>query len=77
MDELAYKKILKLVSQSMPGVDMSNVNENTHLIEDLRYDSLGLMMLIINVERFFNVSFNIPYHVSTIKDIYNFVIKNK
>ena len=52
---------------------MSNVNENTRLIEDLRYDSLGLFTLVSSVEKEFNVSFETYYHISTIQDIYDYI----
>ena len=73
MNKEIYDKLLKLISQSMPNIDMSNVNENTRLIEDLRYDSLGLFTLVSSVEKEFNVSFETYYHISTIQDIYDYI----
>ena len=77
MDNEVMNTLLKLISESMPNVDMKGVNENTRFIEDLRYDSLGLFTLVINVEKAFNVSFKETYQINTVKDIYDFVISHK
>ncbi len=76
MNKEIYDRLLKLIAQSMPNVDMTNVNENTRLIEDLRYDSLGLFTLVSSVEKEFNLSFKTYYHISTIHDIYDYIIKH-
>ena len=76
MNKKIYDRLLKLIAQSMPNVDMTNVNENTRLIEDLRYDSLGLFALVSSAEKEFNVSFKTYYHISTIQDIYDYIIKH-
>ncbi len=73
MDKKVLEKIIQLISVSMPGVDVTNVNENTRLIEELRFDSLGLFTLVTNIEKEFNVKFNVTYHISTVKDIYDFI----
>ncbi len=77
MNEQIYNQLLTLVSQSMPGIDTTDITSKTRLIEDLGYDSLGLMILVLNVEKAFNVSFDVPYFISTIDDIYEYVINHK
>lgn len=77
MNNDIHNKLLNLVKDSMPEVDMTGVNENTRLIEDLGYDSLGLFTLAINVEKEFLVRFNRYYQINTIKDIYNYIIMNQ
>lgn len=76
MDKDIFDRLIKLISQSMPIVDVSNVNESTRLIEDLRFDSLGLFTLVSSVEKEFNVSFKSYYHISTVQDVYDYIIKH-
>ena len=77
MDKEVLNKLLQLVKDSMPDIDMAGADENTRLIEDLGYDSLGLLTLVINVEKEFSVKFNRYYHINTIKDIYDYILTNQ
>lgn len=74
MNEKIYKRLLELIEESMPEVDVSGAGMDTRFIEDLRYDSLGLMTLVMNVEKEFSVAFNTFYQINTIKDIYDFIV---
>lgn len=67
------EKLKKIIVHSMPNVKVDGVNENTRLIEDLKFDSLGLMMLAMEMEEAFNISFNEPVNFVTVKDVVDFV----
>ena len=77
MNKEISDKLLKLVAQSMPGVDMTGANENSRIIEDLRYDSLGLFTLVRAVEKEFSIKFDEYYQINTIKDIYDYVVSHQ
>ena len=75
MNKEVFDRLLQLIKDSMPGIDVSGVKENTRLIEELGYDSLGLLTLVMNVEKEFSVKFNRAYQINTIKDIYDYIIE--
>lgn len=67
------KAVLKKV---MPDVDTSSVTEDSNLIEDLEFDSLGIMMLAMALEDEFNFHFDGPVSFNTVGDVIKFIEKN-
>lgn len=72
-DKEIFERLKKLIAQSMPDVNVDNVTEDTRLLEDLKFDSLGMMMLAMAMEDEFGISFDEPVNFATIKDVLEFV----
>ena len=72
-DKEIFERLKKLIAQSMPDVNVDNVTEETRLIEDLKFDSLGMMMLAMAMEDEFGISFDEPVNFATVKDVLEFV----
>ena len=71
-----YDRLLELIKESAPDVDISNANENSRLVEDLGFDSLAIMMLAMSLEDEFGVHFDKPENFQTVKDVLNYLEKN-
>ena len=72
-DKEIFERLKKLIAQSMPDVNVDNVTEDTRLLEDLKFDSLGMMMLAMAMEDEFGISFDEPVNFATVKDVLEFV----
>ena len=72
-DKEILERLKKLISQSMPDVDIKNVTLQTRLIEELQFDSLGMMMLAMAMEDEFGVRFDEPVNFVTVQDVLDFV----
>ena len=72
-DKEILERLKKLIAQSMPDVNVENVTEETRLLEDLKFDSLGMMMLAMAMEDEFGISFDEPVNFATVKDVLDFV----
>ena len=64
------KQLMKGVNQD---VNLDNVTLETKLIEDLHFDSLGMMMLAMAIEDEFGISFDEPVNFVTVQDVINFI----
>ena len=71
-----YDRLLQLIKESAPDVDISKANENSKLVEDLGFDSLAIMMLAMSLEDEFGVHFDKPEKFETVKDVLNYLEKN-
>ena len=60
-----------------PDVDTANVTLETKLIEDLHFDSLGMMMFAMAIEDEFGISFDEPVNFVTVQDVVNFIEANQ
>ena len=72
-DKEIFERLKKLIGQSMPDVNVENVTLETRLLEDLKFDSLGMMMLAMAMEDEFGISFDEPVNFATVKDVLEFV----
>ena len=72
-DKEILERLKKLIAQSMPDVNVDNVSLETRLLEDLKFDSLGMMMLAMAMEDEFGISFDEPVNFATVKDVLDFV----
>ena len=72
-DKEILERLKKLIAQSMPDVDVKGVTLETRLLEDLKFDSLGMMMLAMAMEDEFGISFDEPVNFATVKDVLEFV----
>lgn len=71
-----YDRLLKLIKDQMPDLDISKASESSRLVEDLGFDSIGLMMLAMSLEDEFGVRFNEVVRFETVKDVISFLEKN-
>ena len=70
------EKLKVLIGQSMPDVDVDNVTLESRLVEDLQFDSLGIMMLAMSIEDEFGVSFNEQAIFKTVGDVVEYIQEN-
>ena len=67
------EKLKDVLGKVLPDVDMSTVNENTRLIEDLGFDSLAMMMLAMEIEDAFNFKFKEFVKFDTVGDACSYI----
>lgn len=71
-----YERLLKLIKQNMPDVDVANASPSSRLMEDLGMDSIGLMMLSMAMEDEFGVRFDEPQPFYTVQDVLDYLEKH-
>lgn len=71
-----YERLLKLIKQNMPDVDVSKASPESRLFEDLGMDSIGLMMLSMAMEDEFGVRFDEPEPFETVQDVLSYLEKH-
>lgn len=73
--------MLEKLKELMRGVDQDtnfdNVTLDTKLVDDLHFDSLGIMMFAMAIEDEFGVSFDEPMNFVTVGDVVKFIEENK
>ena len=67
------ERLKQLMKSVNPDVNLDNVTLETKLIEDLHFDSLGMMMFAMAIEDEFGISFDEPMNFSTVKDVVDFL----
>ena len=67
------EKLKQLMKSVNPDVNLDNVTLETKLIEDLHFDSLGMMMFAMAIEDEFGISFDEPMNFVTVQDVVNFI----
>jgi acyl carrier protein len=74
MSQEILSRLKKLISANL-GVDEAEIDEGSHLQDDLNADPLSIADLIVNLEKEFDIS--IPQETSgkfqTVGDILNFI----
>ena len=73
MPEYRRKRLKQLMKGVNPDVNLDNVTLDTKLIEDLHFDSLGMMMFAMAIEDEFGISFDEPMNFVTVKDVVDFI----
>ncbi len=71
------EKLKELMKNVDPDMNLDNVNENTKLIDDLHFDSLGIMMFAMAIEDEYGISFDEPMNFLTVKDVIDYIEANK
>ena len=66
------EKLKELMKNVNPDLNLDNVTLETKLVEDLHFDSLGMMMFAMAIEDEFNISFEEP-HFETVKDVIDYI----
>ena len=67
------EKLKQLMKNVNPDVNLDNVTLDTKLIEDLHFDSLGMMMFAMAIEDEFGISFDEPMNFVTVNDVVDFI----
>ena len=69
------ERLKKLMKNVNPDANLDNVTPETKLVEDLHFDSLGIMMFAMAIEDEFGVSFDEPMNFQTVKDVVDYLEK--
>ena len=67
------ERLKKLMKNVDPDVNLDNVTLETRLVDDLHFDSLGIMMFAMAIEDEFGVSFDEPMNFLTVKDVVDYL----
>ncbi|MBO7573784.1 MAG: acyl carrier protein [Bacilli bacterium] len=71
------EKLKNLMKTVDPDTNFDNVSLDTRLVEDLHFDSLGIMMFAMAIEDEFNVTFDEPMDFKTVKDVVDYIEANR
>mgnify|MGYP002624757150 CR=1 FL=1 len=71
-----FERLLKLIKENMPDINLDGVNAETRLMADLGMDSVGMMMFSMSIEDEFGVMFNEPVYFTTVQDVLNWLKVN-
>ena len=71
------EKLKELMKNVDPDVNLDNVTMDTKLIDDLHFDSLGIMMFAMAIEDEYVVTFDEPMNFVTVGDVVNYIEANK
>ena len=71
------EKLKELMKNVDPDLNLDNVTLDTKLVDDLHFDSLGIMMFAMAIEDEYGVSFDEPMNVVTVKDVVDYLEANK
>ncbi len=71
------EKLKELMKGVNPDTNLDNVTLDTKLIDDLHFDSLGIMMFAMAIEDEFGISFDEPMNFVTVKDVIDFIESQK
>lgn len=66
-------KLKVILSKVLPNIDISNVNNDTRLIDDLGFDSLAIMMMSMEIEDTFNFRFTEFVKFETVGDVIGYL----
>lgn len=70
------EKLKEIILKVMPDINVDSVNEETKLVDDLQFDSLGIMMLAMALEDEFGVHFDGPVQFVTVGDVIKYLDEN-
>ena len=74
---IMLEKLKELMKNVDPEANLDNVTLETRLIDDLHFDSLGIMMFAMAIEDEFGVAFDEPMNFLTVKDVVDYIEANK
>ena len=66
------EKLKELMKGVNPDLNLDDVTLETRLVEDLHFDSLGMMMFAMAIEDEFNITFDEP-NFATVKDVVDYI----
>ena len=71
------EKLKEVIKRVMPEINVDNVTNDTKLVDDLEFDSIGIMMLAMTLEEEFGVTFDGPISFITVGDVVKFLEEHK
>ncbi len=63
------EKLKTILAKVEGGIDVSDVNETTRLVDDLGLDSLSIMLFAMEIENEFGFRFEDPVNFVTVGDV--------
>ncbi len=63
------EKLKAILERVEGGIDVTDVNETTRLVDDLGLDSLSIMLFAMEIENEFNMRFDDPVSFVTVGDV--------
>ena len=66
-------QLKEIIERVTPGIDVSTVTPETKLMEDLKLDSLSIMLLAMEIEAAFGFQFTEPVKFETVKDVCDYL----
>ena len=71
------EELKHLINKIMPEVNTDGVTEETKLFDDLKFDSIGLMMLAMAILDEYGIEFNDAPNFVTVGDVIKYIETNK
>ena len=71
------EELKRLINKIMPEVNTDGVTEETKLFDDLKFDSIGLMMLAMAILDEYGIEFNDAPNFVTVEDVIKYIETNK
>ncbi|MBR1581927.1 MAG: acyl carrier protein [Bacilli bacterium] len=68
-----YERLLKIIKENVPNLDVSKVTEDSLLVEDLGMDSIAMLMMSMSIEDEFGITFDDLVVFKTVKDVLNYL----
>lgn len=65
----------QIVKKTSPKVNVDNMTEDSRLLEDLRLDSLSVLMMSMGVEEFYGITLEEFVPFKTVKDVVEYLKK--
>ncbi len=65
----------QIVKKTAPKVNVDNMTEDSRLLEDLRLDSLSVLMMSMGVEEFYGITLEEFVPFKTVKDVVDYLKK--
>ena len=66
-------ELKQLLGKVLPDRDLSDVTEETRLVEDLKFDSLSMMMLAMEIEDAYHFRFSEFVSFETVGDVVGYL----
>ena len=66
-------QLKEIIERVTPGIDVSAVTPQTKLMEDLKLDSLSIMLLAMEMEAAFGFQFTEPVKFETVQDVCDYL----
>ncbi len=67
------ERLVKIINKVDPAAETDGINEATRLKEDLKFDSLAMMMMSMEVEEEFGFKFTEFVRFDTVGDVVNYI----
>ena len=66
-------QLKEIIERVTPGIDVSTVTPATKLMEDLKLDSLSIMLLAMEIENTFRFQFTESVKFETVQDVCDYL----